>query len=493
MVFSADNDLETKVTLETSKTGVIDEPPFRMLIIGDWSGDGEKNDVVSRPPIEIDRDNFDEVMARLRLRLNLGDLMVEFADLDDFHPDQLFRRLPVFGEMRDLRRRLVDPDTFYKAAREVRSWFPDADGEKLAAETRDQAPPSDSLLDSILSKPSGGAPPPRARASSELSSLISELVRPYIVSVDENEQAGMLAAIDEATSGLMRDILHNQKFQALESAWRGLYFAVRRVETSTDLKIFILNLSKDELTNDLKSAGTVADSAFYRIAVHTDDDDAWAAVFGNYAFEPSVVDTATLIRFGQIASTANFPFVSHMRPDVLGIHSLAAQPDPRDWKLSGDTDAGKLWAALRDQPESSYVGMTTPRILARLPYGAETDPSETFSFEEFTDDSEHEDYLWTNSCFVAALLLAQSYSASGWEMARSLIQDIQGLPVHIYEENGETVFKPCAETLLTQNACERLMDFGLMPIISYKNTDHVKLARFQSIADPVTALKGRWR
>ncbi len=493
MVISAD-DLETNVTLESSKTGVIDEPPFLMLVLGDWSGDGDKAGVNLRRPQEIDRDNFDEVMSRLRLRLDLGDILLEFADLDDFHPDQLFRRLPVFAELRDLRKRLVEPNSYNSAAREVRSWsVAEEPGNDEVIETQDDAqPPSDNLLDSILSKPSGGAPPPKTKISSELSGLLSDLVRPFIIDVDEDEQKNLLAAVDAATSGLMRDILHHPKFQALESAWRGLYFAIRRIETSTDLKIFVLNVTKDELADDLKSAGNLTDSLFFRTTAETDEDEPWAAVCANYAFEPNVDDTATLIRLSKIAASANFPFISHMRPDILGVHSLAAHPDPRDWQLSADSTSGKLWAALRDQTESTYLGMTTPRILARLPYGEDTDATETFSFEEFTENSGHEDYLWTNSCFAAAMLLAQSYSSYGWEMGRVLIQDIEGLPVHIYKENGETIFKPCAETLLTQSAVDILMEYGLITIVSYKNTDHVKLARFQSITDPVKGLKGRW-
>ena len=66
---------------------------------------------------------------------------------------------------------------------------------------------------------------PKAAASSELNSLIGELVRPHLVRVDENEQAEMLKAVDEATSGLMRAILHDHRFQALEAAWlRTLFF-----------------------------------------------------------------------------------------------------------------------------------------------------------------------------------------------------------------------------------------------------------------------------
>ena len=133
-----------------------------------------------------------------------------------------------------------------------------------------------------------------------------------------------------------------------------------------------------------------------------------------------------------------------------------------------------------------------PRFLARLPYGADTEPLEAFSFEEFGGERADEDYLWANACFVVATLIAQSYSEYGWEMGQSLIQDLDDLPLHMYKKDGENVYTPCAEVQLTQTACERLMEYGLMPLVSYKNSDRAKLARFQSISDPVTGLKGRW-
>jgi type VI secretion system protein ImpC len=495
MPISSD-DLDTAVTLESSKTGIIEEPPFRILVLGDWSADGEKRDFAGRKPIEIDRDEFDEVLGRLKVSLELdfddGTILpLEFAELDDFHPDVIFRKVPMFSELRDLRKRLKSEDSFYSAAREVRERFNierPRDPEPAAA--AEEAPAED-LLGAILSKPSGGAPAPKPRTSSDLGNLISDLVRPHLVFVDENEQSGMLLAVDEATSGLMRTILHHRKFQELEAAWRGLYFLVRRTETSTDLKIFILDVSKDQLAADLKSAGSLEETVLYRHLVKDSyDADPWAVVAGNYAFMPDVDDVATLMRISKIGSVAKTPFVSHMRPDVLGVHSLFENSNVRDWEIGGDSNASKLWAALCDQTDSAYLGMTIPRFLARVPYGADTEPLETFNFEEFADAPVHDQYCWSNTAFIATQLLAESYSSYGWEMGRALKQDVEDLPVHVYKDGTETVYKPCAEVLLTEDACNKLMNHGLMPLVSFKNTDRVKLARFQSIAD--TKLKGMW-
>jgi type VI secretion system protein ImpC len=489
-----DNELEAKFTLESEKTGVIDEPPFRILVLGDWSGDSDRN---SPRPIEIDRDNFDEVIAKLGVRLDLdiadgSVLPLEFAELDDFHPDAIFRRVPMFADLRDVRRRLLNTDTFNEAAREVRSRFGQNESqETLASEPERRADDTSSgnLLDDILS---GGGNAPRSTYDSDLGNLISDLVRPHLVSVDENEQRNLVAAVDGATSGLMRTIIHNRAFRELEAAWRGLYLLVRRAETASDLKIFLFDISKNELCETLKTAESLAGSTFHKAVFETSDDEPWSVLCGNFAFEPNIDDTAALIRISTIAAAANAPFISHMRPDILGVHSLAKHASPREWNLSADTDAGKLWAALRGEPNSAYLGMTIPRFLVRLPYGADTDPLETFSFEEFTDDFKHDDYVWSNACFAAALLLAQSYSSYGWEMGRALMQDIDGLPVHVHERDGETVFQSCAEVQLSENAAEQLIEYGLMPLVSYRDTDRVRLVRFQSITDPVTALKGRW-
>jgi type VI secretion system protein ImpC len=502
IVIDSDDGLEARFTLERERGGVVEEPPFRMLVLGDWSGNSSKKDIAERRPIEVDRDSFDELIGRLSSKLDLTQpngetLTLEFRELDDFHPDRIFERLPMFGRLRDLRSRLLSSDKFNEAAGDVRSWFRVDEAPKpgvaASAETAEPVA-SEGLLDAILSGSTAAAP--RPSASGEVAALIKDLVRPHLVSIDQNEQSELLSAVDAATGDLMRRILSDKRFKALESAWRGLYLLVRRAETGTDLKIYILDISKEKLAEDLKNVENLRNSKLFKIvvdeAIGTPGSDPWAVIVGNYSFGPVKDDVAALMRIAKVASAGGSPFIAHMRPDVFGVMSLAAENDSSKWDFSVDSDAGKLWSVLRGIPEAEYVGMTIPRFLARLPYGRESEPLETFQFEEFDDAPYHDDYVWGNSCFIAALLVAQSFSAFGWQMDRRFLQDVEQLPMHIYKLDGETIYQPCAEVLLTQNGCERMMDHGLMPLVSYKNTDHVKLARFQSIRDPITGLRGRW-
>jgi type VI secretion system protein ImpC len=133
-----------------------------------------------------------------------------------------------------------------------------------------------------------------------------------------------------------------------------------------------------------------------------------------------------------------------------------------------------------------------PRFLGRLPYGEKTDPTEHFYFEEFSDVSQHEDYLWLNPTFACALLLAQTYSEFGWEISKNLFLDIENLPVHFYRENNENKTKPCAEISLSVKDCEQILNQGLTPLISFINTDRIRLGRLQYIAEPFSFLQGKW-
>ena len=508
---TSDGDLQMEFTMERDRGGIVNEPPFRMLVLGDWSGDAARPDLAARGPVMVDRDNFDAVMDRFGASLNLhihgegsDPIELRFSELEDFHPDRIFDQVPLFSDLRDLRRRLKSDDTFNKAAREVRSWFPDAGRPAAETDVPDTAGAASSeapqdLLGQILAHPGGGAVPVRSRTSEsgELNALIADLVRPYLVSVDEDEQAKLVAAVDGATGTLMRKILHDRRFQAFEAAWRGLFFMVRRTETDSDLSIHILDVTKAELSDSLSSVTDLSGTALYKTlvtdAIETSGGQPWAVTIGGYDFLPNVDDVATLVRIAKISAVAGAPFVSHMRPDVLGVRSLHENTDPKSWDLSTDADAGKLWFALRSIPEAGYLGLAIPRFLARMPYGADTDPLERFSFEEFLGAPLHDEYLWANTGFACGALLAQSYSEFGWEMGGGRFrQDLERIPLHVYERDGETVYTPCAEVQLTDRACDLLLEYGLMALVSYKNADHVRLARFQSISDPVTKLNGRW-
>ena len=90
----------------------IPEEPFQIILVGDFSARASRlapdTSAGPRPPIPVDRDDFDAVLAQLspRIRLTVDadgpPLEIPIRDLDDFHPDGLYERAPVFARLREM-------------------------------------------------------------------------------------------------------------------------------------------------------------------------------------------------------------------------------------------------------------------------------------------------------------------------------------------------------------------------------------------------------
>jgi type VI secretion system protein ImpC len=294
----------------------------------------------------------------------------------------------------------------------------------------------------------------------------------------------------------MSALLHLPAFQALESAWRAVFFLVRNLETSSQLKVLLIDVSKEELARDIASSPDLRSTGTYRLLVEktvgTPGAEPWAILAGNYTFDSSREDAELLGRMAKVATAAGAPFITGASPRVLGCDSIADLPDRRKWKKQPTAEAGAAWKALRGLAEARYLGLALPRFLIRLPYGKDTDSTELFDFEEIPDTAAHEDYLWANPAYAATLLLAQTFAEQGWELRIGTLQEITGLPIHIYTEEGESRTQPCAEVLMTQTAAEEMLEKGFMPLASLKDQPTIRLVRFQSFADPLRALAGRW-
>ena len=493
------------------------ETPFRIAILGDFSGRAnhhliEIGDALAgKRPILVDRDNFDSVFAKIspRLDLVLGDegdheTALKFGELEDFHPDRLFRQAQLFRKLREIRDKLSDPATFAETAEKIGivgerpSVTPPPPPEPQRITNADvQQVVSGNLLDQMAEETEARASQSAAsRAPDPWTSFVHKIVAPHVVSKADPRQAEVMALIDRVTSAQMRALLHLPELQALEAAWRAVFFMARNIETSDRLKLFLIDVSKEELARDLASSQDLSSTGIYRLLVEktvgTPGAEPWAVLAGNFTFEPSQRDAVLLARMAKVAALAGAPFLGGASPHLLGCESVADLPDPRQWTKKPTPEAAAAWAALRGLSESRYVGLALPRFLLRLPYGKDTDSTELFEFEELPDSAAHEDYLWANPAFAAVLLLAQTFTEQGWHLRPGTVSEIDGLPIHILTVEGEPRTTPCAEVLMTQSAAERMMELGFMPLASLKDRPAVRWVRFQSFSEPLSALAGRW-
>lgn len=471
------------------------EAPFRILVLGNFSGPGQKAKVPvgQRKPLLIDRDNFDDVWAKIGPTVNvpLGPNLQEqvdlsFRTLEDFEPEQLFQRVRVFEKFAELRRRLRDPARFAAAADEIKGWAGAAKNPTPAA----PGPVSpENLLEQMLGDVgSQSAPAPL----SDWDRFLHQIVAPHAVARTDPRLPDFEAVVDEAISAQMRSLMHHADFQALEAAWRGLFFLVRRLETDATLKLYILDVTREELTEDVVGKSDLSTTGMYAHLVErtvgTSGGQPWAVVVGTYTLVLDQDDVEMLANLAKIVGRAGAPFLMAAHSRVLGCASLVNTPDPRQWQ--DDPAFQETWNALRQLPEARYLGLALPRFLLRLPYGKDSASTEQFSFEELPPGSPHDHYLWGNPALACALLLGESFTQSGWDLRPGDFQEIDGLPVALYREEDETVSKPCAEVVLTDRAVEAILDRGLMPLVSPRDRPTIRVARFRSVTG--APLAGRW-
>ncbi len=108
--------------VETEGSEILRELPFVVGILGDFSGDPTEplRPLSERKFIQIDRDNFNEVMARMTPGLNIrvdnkladdGSEMavaLKFNSIEDFEPGRVAEQVPALKALLETRNKLRD-------------------------------------------------------------------------------------------------------------------------------------------------------------------------------------------------------------------------------------------------------------------------------------------------------------------------------------------------------------------------------------------------
>ena len=353
-----------------------DDAPLRLLLLADLGGD-RAVPLRARKPLAMDIDSFDTVLARvapcLKIELDGQPLALAFAGLGDFHPDSLFARLPAFAALRRLRDEARDPTQFRRVAAALGLASP---VQTPAAPAADAANDIERLL---------GRAPQNAAAvdpgTAALDRWLRALVSPHAKPDTAHEQQAVVQAIDSTVSALMRRVLHDPAFQALEAAWLGADRLVRGLELGEALTLWVLDVSRAELLDDLGSHR--ADLSASALHAHfSPGGGADAQAFGllalDQAFGPDADQVQALAALGALAARAGAPLLAGATAALAGAADLAALAEPRRW-MADDDETLAFWQALRSAPMAPWLGLVLPRVLMRLPYGAATDPINAFA------------------------------------------------------------------------------------------------------------------
>jgi len=305
----------------------------------------------------------------------------------------------------------------------------------------------------------------------------------------------IIAELDGKLSEQLNLIMHHEDFQQLESAWRGLQYLVNNTETDEMLKIRVMNISKNELRKNFKKfKGTAWDQSpiFKKIYEHEYGQfggEPYGCLVGDYHFDHSPPDIELLRGIAQVSAAAHCPFIAGASPTVMQMESWQELSNPRDLTKIFTTAEYASWRSLRESDDSRYIGLAMPRFLARLPYGAKTDPVDEFDFEEQTAGADSRKYVWANSAYAMAVNINRSFKFYGWCSRIRGIESggaVEDLPMHTFPTDDGGVDMKCPTEIAISDRREgELAKNGFMPLVHKKNADFAAFIGAQSLQKPI--------
>ena len=130
--------INLKLSLHTGGAQKKVELPLKLLTVGDFSNGRDSRPLSERAKINVNKNNFNNVLSEFNPEVNLtvlntmaGDgseesIKLNFTDMKDFEPEQVARQIPQLRAMlamrnllRDLKSNLLDNATFRKELEKI--------------------------------------------------------------------------------------------------------------------------------------------------------------------------------------------------------------------------------------------------------------------------------------------------------------------------------------------------------------------------------------
>lgn len=311
-----------------------------------------------------------------------------------------------------------------------------------------------------------------------------------------------IAEIDQLIDEQLNEIIHHPRFQKLEASWRGLWYLVEQAEGTNNIKIRLLDISWPEVVKDIGRAMEFDQSQlFHKIYSEeygTPGGEPYGVILGDYEISHQTSanhphdDLGTLEGLAQIAAASFSPFIAGAASEFFGMEDFSGLGQPINLANVLVQEEYIRWRALREKPESRFVGLTLPRVLARLPYAGDTGRPRTIHFNEQTAGPDNRHYLWGNACYAFGGILIREFANVGWfGHIRGVPRDylsgglVNTLPVEDFHTDAAGVAnKPVTEVVLTDAVEKELSELGFIPLCQCHDAPYAAFYNNQSIQQP---------
>ncbi|ATB28915.1 type VI secretion system contractile sheath large subunit [Melittangium boletus] len=467
--------------------------------------------------VEIDRDNFDKVMASIgpELKLSVADKLqggdakmnveLRFPRIDAFLPHQVVQDveplralLEARGRMVDLLAKLDGNDALVEKLKAVLA--DEASVQKLEAELKaDPAPAEDPAAPGVLA---GILQEGKLARDEAQATRARELVKEFVEqarALQATPQMDLVSLIGQAITRVdtrmgeqLDEVLHAPAFQKLEASWRGLHLLVSSSETGTNLKLRVMHATMKELLDDMERAPEFDQSVLFKKVYEeeygTFGGQPYGVLIGDYEFGRGPRDLALLESISHVAAAAHAPFIAAASPQLFDLDSFAQIGAPRDLARLFESTELIRWRGFRESEDSRYTALVLPHILLRLPYGPDTVPVEGFQYQEDVDGSDHHKYLWGNAAYALGQRITDAFSLYQW---CANIRGMEGggvvsdLPTHTFRTDEGDIAQKCpTEIAITDRREKELSDLGFITLCHCKGTDYAAFFGSQTVNRP---------
>ncbi len=363
--------------------------------------------------------------------------------------------------------------------------------EQGATETLEQASLLDEIVQETKMKPSDEG---YGMVKQGVEALVRELIsnKQDLEKVDRKMVDAMIAELDRRIGHQVDEILHHDDFQKLESAWRGMKFLVDRTDFRENIRIHMLQVSKEELLTDFEDASEIVTSGLYR-HVYTAEYGQFGgkpigAIVANYEFGVGAQDLALLRNCAAVSTMAHAPFLAAASPTTFGRDEkdFTNLPYMKDLEATFEGPQYIKWRSFRESEDARSVGLAMPRFLLRAPYEAEEGQVRSFAYDEQVTDDHHK-YCWGNAVFTLASRVADSFAKYRW--CPNIIGPTSGgavedLPIHQYEAMGDIQTKIPTEVLISERREFELSEQGFIALTMRKDSDNAAFFSANSTQKP---------
>ena len=327
---------------------------------------------------------------------------------------------------------------------------------------------------------------------------------------------GLVARIDTDMTELLNQVLHHDNFQRLEASWRGLHHLVSRSETGTSLKLRVMNITRDELQDDLEKAVEFDQSHVFKLIYEAEygtyGGAPYSLLVGDYYFGREPRDISLLEKIAEVAASAHAPFLAAVSENMFGLKSFDMLAKPRDLAKIFESAELNPWRGFRDTEDSRYVALTMPRVMLRLPYGEKRLLAEGLRYEEqvvvpvLQEGQEPEalligdDYqeqagnvdtsrcLWGNPAWFMAERITKAFAMYGWTAAIRGVEGgglLEGLPNMTYNTaDGDLGLQCPTQVAITDRREKELNDLGFIAALHCKGTNKAAFFGGQTANSP---------